>query len=242
MGYKHKKGIDWASKHDVDFLPSHEYTRSENFLEICQWINKKGGTAYESIIAVKVECLIRSGNCGQITLVDASIYYLEMERLIKCVTDKLKTISANLDDIEDIGPNEKQAILIKLSLQIDKYILRKDLINVAIQRITSPCDYETSFSMDASELSSARTPESGRVALRSCSALPTIPEAEDSPSLRGSYSAPSIIPEHRLLPRDSLSPLPTIPEGSPSSRGSSLDLSDVEGEESQSVMLDWGEL
>jgi len=127
---KKRKNIDWASETDTDFLPDYERTKDTEFSKICKWINKNGGTAYESMDAVKVENCIRTDDCQSITLSMALSYDEEMKRLIQCTNKKNNEIKATIADldIENIERSEKQAISKKLSFQLMKYCTRKSLI------------------------------------------------------------------------------------------------------------------
>ncbi len=143
-GYKAPSGADWSRKTDTDFMPHASDTKQFN--RICKWINKNGGTAYESGNAATIEKFIRSKQYGKITTKGAIEYTLEMDRQIN---HKLKMIDANSKAIAALqranpkpgsaGYNQLQdlqAMNQKMNSQVAKYLTRKqNIANIVAEKL-----------------------------------------------------------------------------------------------------------
>lgn len=136
-GMKVKDGVDWAKKTNTDFMPHANQTKQ--FSRINKWINKMGGTAYESPAAANVEKYIRAGKIDKITVRSASAYNQEMNSQIE---HKLKMIDRNnsaIGKLQAKNPqpgtkafNTLQNLKAKgqgLKSLVAKYLIRKNTIN-----------------------------------------------------------------------------------------------------------------
>ncbi len=134
-GYQIPKSLDWANITDTDFLVNPSET--EDFEAIALWINKNGGTAYETASSAKVEDYIRSKR-ADFSIIMAVAYNNEMNRQIKNTIQKLvqnKLIIKKLRELDPVQCQKLQNILAvehKLNSQIAKYLNRKYKISLLL--------------------------------------------------------------------------------------------------------------
>lgn len=136
-GMKVKDGIDWAKKNDTDFMPHANQTKQ--FARINKWINKMGGTAYESPAAANVEKYIRSGKLNKINTRNATIYNQEMNSQIDHKTKMINSTNKAIAKLQAKSPQPGTKAYTKLQdlkatnqalkSQVAKYLVRKNTIN-----------------------------------------------------------------------------------------------------------------
>lgn len=131
------RNTDWAKRNETDFMPQANQTRQ--FQTINKWINKMGGTAYESPEAANVEKLIRARRPFLLTLDNAKTYNVEMNIQIEHKLHILDKTNSLIDRLKanNYPPGSPRLELIekleastqKLNHQIAKYLVRKTDIN-----------------------------------------------------------------------------------------------------------------
>jgi hypothetical protein len=140
-----RKGTDWAKKTDTDFMPKTDSTKE--FTKINRWINKKGGTAYESPAAADLEARMRNAQVNnqpfKVSVSEATKYQWEMDRQISHKTHQAARYEKALEYLQKRGPappGSTRELLIKrfkaeyqkTNHQIAKYLTRKNAMTNAV--------------------------------------------------------------------------------------------------------------
>lgn len=137
FGVNSKSGIDWAKKLQTDFMPHANQT--SQFARINKWINKMGGTAYESPGAANVEKYIRAGKLDKINIRNASIYNQEMNNQIEHKLKMIDRTNSAIAKLQAKNPQPGTKAYNKLQdlrsanqglkSLVAKYLVRKNTIN-----------------------------------------------------------------------------------------------------------------
>jgi len=119
---------------DTDFMPHPRDTTPEEFTKINKGINERGGTAYESPSAAKVEAQMRPPK-GQdippLDIKDTGAYVTEMQNLANHKIEKAAHLEAQADAIRKTNPAHAQKLDADAQLlrsQASKYIDRIDKV------------------------------------------------------------------------------------------------------------------
>ena len=125
---------------DTDFMPHPDHTTPAEFTKINEGINKRGGTAYESPNAAKVEAQMRPPEgkpISNLDIGDTGAYVTEMQNLANHKiqhADELDTLAKNL---KYSNPAKSQALEAESQLlrsQASKYIDRIDKVTDVVAK------------------------------------------------------------------------------------------------------------
>lgn len=123
---------------DTDFMPHPRDTTPDEFTKINKGINERGGTAYESPNAAKVEAQMRpppGKDIPPLDIADTGAYVTEMQNLANHKIDKAASLEIEADAIRKVNPARAQKLDADAQLlrsQASKYIDRIDKVTSVV--------------------------------------------------------------------------------------------------------------